>query len=264
MRKTLLFFCALLMPIIGIKSQELSDNSPGKWGKFLHVESGYIYPEGTIKENISIRQNISSNYVDQTSNGNISSETSGLILGVRWEYFNNKFKVGVSTGLRYTGYRSEITGSSSINAKFFYLRYSMEGSDTKFARVKSLIENNDFISIPLELIWVPLQYNSVDFFAKAGTDVSILNVNRGTRIKFQESNMEINQDIVLSGIETTTNKFCSTLYSSIGVKFGKENKPNYSFEFFLPSLLLSKNNFNLADIDYLEGFKLSIQFPIRK
>jgi hypothetical protein len=264
MRKILLFFCALLVSNMGMHSQELSDKSPHKWIKFLHIESGFIYPKGTIKDNISIRQNISSNYVDQSSNGNISSETSGLLFGARWEYFNTKFKVGVSTGIRYTGYRSEITGSSSINAKFFYLRYSMEGSDTKFARVKSLTERNNYISIPLELKWVPLQYKNVGFFAKAGMDVSILNLSNGTRVNFQESNMNIHQDVVLRGIETITNKFSSSLYSSLGMKFGKENKPNYSIEFFLPSLFLNKNNFNLADIDYLEGFKISIQFSIKK
>ena len=264
MRKIALILCLIILPCVRLHSQVLSEKQPGSWVRFLQVESGFMYPGGTIKENIAIRQNISSYYVYQSSNGYVSSYTSGFMLGLRWEYFNVRLKAGISTGLRYTGYISEISGFTSSNADFFYLRYSMMNSDTKFARVKSISETNNFISIPLEIRFIPFQYKGLGLFVKAGIEFSRFNLKKGTDIIFQDTIMEINEDIILSGMGAAPNKLYSTLYGSIGLKIGKEDKPNYQFEVFLPSLFLTKNNFTLSDVEYFDGFKFSVQIPIKK
>jgi len=264
MRNIVLTLCFIVMSGISLYSQELSEKPPHQWARFLHLESGFIYPGGSIKESLAIRQNISSYYVDQTSNGHISSETSGFILGLRWEYYNAKFKTGVSTGLRYTGYSSEITGFSSNNADFFYLRYSVQNTDTKFTRVKSIIETNNFISIPLEFRIVPIQFEWFGLFAKAGAEFSLLNLRKGTNIDFLDNSMDIHQADILNSIGMTTKKLYSTLYGSVGLKLGQQDKPNYIIEVFLPSFILTRNNFALIDVDYFEGFKFSVQIPIKK
>jgi hypothetical protein len=264
MKKIALILCLIIIPGVPLHSQVLSEKQPGNWVRFIQVESGFMYPDGTIKESIAIRQNISSYYVNQSSNGYISSSTSGFILGLKWEYFNTRLKTGISTGLRYTGYRSEISGFTSSNADFFYLRYSMLNSDTKFARVKSITETNNFISIPLEIRYIPFQYKGFGLFVKAGIEFSIFNLKKGTDINFQDTIMEVNQDIILSGMSASPNKLYSVLYGSIGLKVGKEGKPNCQFEVFLPSLFLTKNNFTLTDVGYFDGFKFSILFPIKK
>lgn len=264
MKKIAFFICLVIMPGIALHSQGLSDKKPGNWVRFLQIESGFMYPNGTIKESIAIRQNISSYYVNQSSNGFISSSTSGFILGLRWEYFNIKLKTGFSTGLRYTGYSSEISGSTSRNADFFYLRYSMLNSDTKFARVKSITEINNFISIPLEIRFIPFEFKGLGLFVKAGIEFSRFNLKKETDIVFPDTAMEVNQDIILSGMSASPNKIYSTLYGSIGLKVGKEGKPNFQFEVFLPSFFLTKNNFTLTDVGNFDGFKFSVQFPIKK
>jgi hypothetical protein len=263
MKIFILAFYLIVWPTILLFSQDVSPEPPNHWTRFLYLESGFMYPVGTIKESIAIRQNISSYYVDQPSNGNISSTTSGFIMGLRWEYFNNKFKTGVSTGLRYTGFRSEITGFSSSNADFFYLRYSMMNSDTKFARVKSITETNNFISIPLEFRFIPIQYKGFGLFAKVGAEVSRFNLKKGVDINFQDNTMEIHQELILNSIGVSTNKLYSTFYGSIGLKIGQEYKPNYLFEIFLPSVFNTRHNFALTNIDYFEGFKFSVQFPVK-
>ena len=79
-----------------------------------------------------------------------------MLLGARYEYGLPVIKSDISTGLRFVGINSEITGYASANSDFFYLRYSMEETDTKFARVKSLTECNYILSIPLAVSYTHL------------------------------------------------------------------------------------------------------------
>jgi hypothetical protein len=264
MKYLALIFCFTFISLISLYPQDISENPPHNWNSFLYLESGFIYPKGSLRENFPIRQNISSFYVNQTTEGEISSESSGFVVGLIWEYFNTKFKTGVSTGLRYVDYNCEITGYSSSNSDFFYLRYSMKNSDTKFARVKSIVEANNLITIPLEIRYVPIQSDIIGFFLKAGTEISLLNTRKKTTIDFQEGSMDEYQDEVLNSLGVVDKNFYSTAYASIGIKAGHKNKPNYIFEVFLPSVFLTKDNSTLMTVDYFEGFKFSIQFPVKK
>lgn len=251
-----------LISCIALYPQDLSDN-PQKWASFIHLESGFVYPTTRIKESIAIRQNISSYFVNQSTKGEISSNTSGFLLGLRLEYFNVKLKTGISTGLKYSGYQSEISGYSSSNADFFYLRYSMLDSDTKFARIKSLNETNKFLSIPLEFRYVPINVKGFGLFVKAGADFCILKLENNTDINFQDKSMEVNEGEILDNIGTSGKTSFSSIYGSVGMKFGYENKPNYTFEVLLPSKFLTSNNFTLFDVDNFYGFKFSVQFPVK-
>jgi hypothetical protein len=264
MKNLILLLCFTFMPLISLYPQDTSEEPLHNWNSYFNIESGFIYPVGSLRENFPIRQNISSFYVNQTTDGEISSESSGFVVGLIWEYFNTKFKTGVSTGVRYIDYNSEITGYSSSNSDFFYLRYSMENSNTKFARVNSIAEANNLITIPLELRYVPIQSDIVGLFVKAGAELSVLNLKKKTTINFQEESMQVNQDEVLNSLGIVNEKFYSTAYASIGIKAGHKNKTNYIFEVFLPSIFLTKNNFTLVNIDYFEGFRFSIQFPVKK
>ena len=262
MRTFIVAICLCVAPFATIFSQDALEKTLPKWSKYLHLEAGFLYPGGTIKESISVRQNISSYYVDQYTSGNVSSYTDAFFVSARLEYFNKKFKTGISAGLRYTSYSGEITGYSSSNANFIYLRYSMQDSDTKFARVKSLNERNTFASIPIELRFIPFHYNELGFFVKAGSDIGIINLKQTTTISFQESSMKQYHDDIVANITNETNPFYSTLYTSVGMQYGKEKKPRYVFEVQLPSLFLTNNNFALTNLDTFSGIVFSIQIPI--
>ncbi|MFW5877985.1 MAG: hypothetical protein ACOCUP_02615 [bacterium] len=264
MRKIPPVFLLLFMIFLQLNSQDLPATGDSNWQRFIHIEGGMIYPEGSIRENIAIRQNISSYYVDQVSNGHVYSETYGIVVGAKWEYFNQKLNIGFSSGLRYTDFQSEITGYSSNRADFFYLRYSMEDSDTKFARVKYLEESAGFITIPLEVRFIPFEYKNIGLFGRAGAEVSIMNILSERNIGFREETMEAFEDEVLGQIGNSPGKFYSSLYASIGLKMSKPGRPEYVIELFLPSPFLSKNNFVLTKVDYYSGFKFSIHFPILK
>ena len=264
MKIFLLSLNLIIISCLNLHAQTMVDKTTGNWTSFLHLESGFIYPAGNIRENLPIRQNVSSYYVDQNSNGFISSENNGFLLSLRYEYFNNKLNAGVSSGLRVTGFRTEISGYSSSRADYFYLRYSTVDTETKFARIKRMTEANNFISIPVELRFIPLRYERFRIFAKAGTEFSIFNLMKETHIEFQEEAMKVHESEILENVGVFSKNFYSTLYASIGLALGKENKTNYIIEAFLPSAFLSKNNFAFMEADYFEGFKFSIQFPVKR
>jgi hypothetical protein len=263
MKKAFITFILSTIPLVTSFSQVDNNQTPNGWEKYVHVEAGYVFPVGTIKESISIRQNISYYYVDQYSSGHISSTTSGLLLGIRYEYYLPRVMSGISTGLRFIGLNTKISGYTSRTSEFFYLRYSMQGSDTKFARVKSLTEDNYLFNVPLEIRFIPFQHKDFSLFAMAGLEFSIINLKKGADIKFQDDGIELHKNAILERISGPTNKNYSTFYSSVGVRLGQEGKPNYTLEVLLPSLLLTRNSFYLVDVDYFGGFKLSVQFPVK-
>lgn len=263
MQKALITFILTTISFITASSQNNGNQTISDWKRYFHIEVGYIYPEGTIKESLAIRQNISYFYANQYSNGYISSTTSGLILGVRYEYYYPKFKSGISSGLRFTGLNTDISGYTSNNSDFFFLRYSTQDSDTKFARVKSLTEYNYLLSVPLEIRFTPIEYKNLSLYAKAGLEYSIISLKNEADISFQDDNMDVNKGEILKRITDPINKNYATFYSALGLKLGKEGKPNYTFEVLFPSIFLTKNNFYLVDVDYFEGFRLSIQFPVK-
>jgi hypothetical protein len=264
MKKFILLKISLITILPGtLFAQNENNPAPGERRNFIHIEAGYIYPEGTIKESVSIRQNISYFTPDQFSGGNVSSTISGLTLGMKYEYYFLKLKSGILTGLRYTGIDTEISGYTSHRSNFFYLRYSMHDSDTKFARVTSLTEDHYLLSIPLEIRFTAFQHKiqNLSFFATAGLEYSIINLKKGADIRFQDDAMETHKNAILDRISSPANKNYSTFYSSVGLRLGQAGRRNYNIEVLLPSLFLTGNNFYLVDADYFGGFKLSVQFP---
>lgn len=263
MKKAISVFILLAFPVLSALTQTNNNQAATMWNKSVHVEAGFIYPQGNIRESIPIRQNISYYSVNQYSSGYISSSTSGLLLGIRYEYELPKIRSAISTGLRFTGINTEISGYTSAKSDFFYLRYSMQESDTKFARVKSLSEDNFFLSVPLEVRVFPFQFKGLSFYAMAGLEYSVVTLKRAVDISFHNEQMDMHKDEVLESIAGPENRNYSTFYGALGMKIGREDKINYSFEIMLPSVPLIRNNYSLIDVEYIEGFRLSIQLPLR-
>jgi len=231
---------------------------------FVHAEGGFLFPNGDMKDGIAIRQNLSSYYVDQSSDGEVNSSNIGFFAGLRYELFSTKLKTGLSSGLRYIVFASEVSGQSSSTADFVYLRYSMLNSDTKFARVKSINEIKNMICIPVEMTFVPLQFKEFGLFVKAGAEFSAFMIKNETTIDFQQSNMKVYEKEILKSMGATSGDFYSSFYSSLGLKVGKPNKTNLVLEVFLPSFYMSDNNFSLMHVRNYGGLKGSLQFSLNK
>lgn len=266
MNKILLTICLAAFCGMKLFAQDSVVKPPQNWSHFLHTEGGFLFPFTDMKKSISIRQNLSSYYVDQSSEGSINTFTMGFFASAKYEIFNTKIKTGFSTGIRFISYGSRISGYSSSNSDFFYVRYSMLSSDTKFARIHSIEQIKQIITIPLEIRYVlyHLQSLNLGVSVKLGTEFSALIPTNETTISFQEPNMNVYEDVVLSSIQAKSGNFYSTVYGSIGLHIGKLNSNSVLLELMLPAFYTSSDNFSLVTSKNYIGLKGSILFSLSK
>ncbi len=247
--------------VFTVYSQAPEKAAEDTWINLLHLEGGAVFLNGSINEDLDIRQDINRFYHTPVSHGHISSFTSGHTFGIRWEYFHQKYRAGISTGLRVKSYNTEITGSTSSGTDFFYIRYSEIDSDTKFARLKSITENRSLLTVPVEVRFFPLQVPFFGLYLKAGCDFSLTNLKHSTDVSFHNEDMKTEKNAVKKSFHRETDDLYATAYAALGFKFGKPDKINYMFEIFLPSLYLTNNNFVLTDAEYYSGLRFSLQYP---
>jgi hypothetical protein len=253
----------MLMVLIcyGAIAQESTDQPSKKWINLIHFESGFTFPNGSISEGLAVRQNISSYYAEQSSQGQISATTTGFNAGFRYELFHPGKRLGISAGLRFSTYTTAITGYSSQNADFFYLRYSSEGVDTKFARVKSITESNKHVGIPLEFKYIPFGFKDVHYYLKAGVEPRYRFRNQ-IGIEFHDPAMDAYQEDVVAGFSTIISTFTTVVYPAIGIQIGDRNAQGVNIEVLLPSFYLTDENFSLIETRRFSGFRVSYQFPV--
>lgn len=263
MKKPLLF-SLLFFLATGLFAQSSPDKASAMWQHRLQLEAGFSFPSGSISENLAIRQNISSYYVYQSAQGTVYCDLSSFNTALKWEVYNAALKLGFAAGVRYSTFTTLISGYTSSNANFFYIRYSSAGTDTKFARVKSITESSKLIGIPLEVKFVPFSSKNVQYFVKAGIEPASYRVSHLTDIEFENPDMEPLEDEVAGSFNAPLSTFCTSLYTSLGLTITGENKPGVTFEVVLPSVFISQNNFNLADVTRMHtGIRASFHLPVR-
>ncbi len=230
----------------------------------LQLDFGVLSPGGSVKESLEVRQNPSYYYDNNYRSGSVNAETSIYNFGASYEYFLDNLKSGLSTGIRFTNVFTEVFGHSSHQSDFFFLRYSEDESDTKFARVKNLTEHYAVLSIPLELRVQLLRWHDFSLFARAGMEYAFVKLTHSLDIEFQQESMDLVKDVVLDKIKSPLNNQYATAYASLGLTYGKEGKINAVFELMGPATFLTNDNFHLVDLHYNSGFKLAVIIPLTK
>ncbi len=262
--KKLLLFSLLLCMATWLFAQGSSESTASRWKHRLQLEAGFSFPSGSISENLAIRQNISSYYVYQSSQGTVYCDLSSFNTALKWGTYNPGLKLGFAAGVRYSSFTTHISGYTSSNANFFYIRYSTSGTDTKFARVKSITESSKLIGIPIEVTYVPFSSTFMQFFLKGGIEPASYRISHLTDIEFENPDMEGVEEEVAATFGTPVSTFCSTFYTSLGFTIAGETKPGFTFEWVLPSVFISQKNFNLADVNRMHtGIRASIHFPVK-
>lgn len=264
MKKHFLTGLALMLIYMAAVAQDANETTMSAWGRYLHVESGFVFPSGKVKDNIAIRQNVSSYFAEQSSEGRVFSHTSGFQLSARYELFHYNYRAGLSAGLRYQVFDTDITGYATRGSDFFYLRYSTQGADTRFARVKNITERNQFLTIPVELQIVPIQIQQVGLFGKLGVELGVAKLGHSSALEFHNSEMKQFESSILADFGTAKSKLFSSAYASLGMRIGKPGSTQFSAEFLLPSLILSEDSFQLSEMESYSGFKVSVQIPLFK
>jgi hypothetical protein len=184
-------------------------------------------------------------------------------IGIKPEFafLNNLF--AITSGLRYTRMNSVLNMNSSSSGSYFFLRDNASVIGTELYKVKKINEDNDYLGVPLELMFLPFPYEYFAFYLKAGVELNFkFNTNRS--IEFLNADMKPNQQKLFNQAGVTPSPFYSTLYSAVGVRYGKGNGLKYNFEVLFPSQILTTNNSSLFVPRFYSGVKLSVQFPLKK
>ena len=249
--KILLFL--LIIGFVSISAQEPECNNR----LLMNIDFGECFFTGELKNKWSIRQDLEP-YRYLSDNHTINHSTSSFYFSIKPEFrfFNNK--ASVIAGIRYTRFNSDLEKD-----KYFHLRYKKEGTNTEFARVRSIKETYDYIGIPVEIQYIPIQFRKIGFYVKIGTDFNF-RIHSDMDMVFVNESMKQYQQEIFERIGVSTNSFYSTLYSSIGVKLGKAEGVNFHFEVLLPSFVLSSNNSSLNSPDNFGGVQCSLVIPFKK
>jgi hypothetical protein len=98
----------------------------------------------------------------------------------------------------------------------------------------------------------------------AGSEPASFNIYNQTAIQFQDPAMDAYEDDVRAGFSSTVKSYSSTLYWALGCSVNGKNGGGITFEVMLPSLYLSKENFQLIGINQFSGLRATIQLPVSK
>lgn len=253
MKKIVLFFLTLLLVT--------SLNAQKNYQFLLGVEVGGGGINGELNENWSVRQDVNpySDYYNYSSSVNNLSSLAYFGFKPELSFFNKR--LSTFSGLRFTQLDSYLGGG--IDGNYFFLRYKDDASGTEYARVNKLTEKVNYLSVPFELRFVPVQISNFGFYLKVGTEIGLKLSSKRT-IEFTSTSMEPYEDEVLNSNQSTTNNLYSTFYSAIGVRWESIKGANVNIEILLPSKISTKNNLTLITPDFYSGFQFSVAFPIKK
>ena len=216
---------------------------------------------GQLSENWSVRQDISpySGYSMYTSS--VNNVSSIAYFGIKPELTFNRNRLSVDSGVRFTQLDSYLSGG--INDEYFFLRYKSDASATEYARVKTLSETVHYLSIPLELKYVPIQISNVGIYGKIGTEAGI-KLNSKKAIEFISESMKPYGEEILNTNQVNPNNMYSTFYGAIGVRWESLRGTHVNLEWLLPSRFLTQNNLTQITPGKFSGFQLSVLFPFHK
>ena len=255
-KKGIILCWALYMGFCSVWSQE-----PVKFTVGFEVGSGFV--TGDVNSSWNLRQDVGNYNYGYGNDNSLSTEMTMAVIGIKPEISFLKGLFAVSSGLRYTRMNSTISKGSSSGSSYFFLKDPGAKANTEYYKVKELWEDNDYLGIPLEVTFLPFQYEQMGFYFKAGVEMNF-RFNNHRDIVFLNPGMETYQQDIFDHVGIKPNVLYSTFYSSVGIRLGKKNKTNYNFELLLPSTFLTKNNSSLVVPQMYSGFKLSVQLMVSK
>lgn len=228
----------------------------------LKVELGSSEVTGTLNDTWNIRQDVGSYY--ESTYRSVAADMFATDIAVKLEYALFENKIALSSGLQLSNLKSDLYVANSRNAStdFFYLRYRNTGVNTHFAKVTSISESSNYLTIPLDARFNVFSIRKVRFFVRSGIDLG-LNIGSTTKINFINPEMQPYEDDVLNDLNISQNDIISSWKTSIGASFGNVNKLHYNLEVLLPSFYLTRNTSSILNDEVFTGFRLSAQIPVR-
>ncbi|MCX7986107.1 MAG: hypothetical protein N2662_04130 [Bacteroidales bacterium] len=258
MRKRILSLMTfLLLSGLFVEAQDVAN----LWKNNFILESEMIYPRVTLYDDIAIRQNPMSDSWSSHDDGSVSLSSMGAMLGTRWKFSNTTSNFSFSFGVRFRVFFNEITGKSTRNADYYYLRYYSNNDVTKFARTKLIDEGLWLLSIPVEMHYVFWKHEFFDVFTTLGFEGGYI-MNRYLDITFRDQSMDIYKNEVTLLLKHPTNSLFGSAYGTMGIQIG--NSRNIVFELCPVGLFFSSKYFYLSTSSQYSSVRFSIHLPISK
>ncbi len=259
--KTIFYFLfALSIISLRLYSQNEGESSQ-VWQKFVHIEMNGMLPNATMKENIPIRQNVSSYTYYNHNDAKIVAQTNGLAYAAKLELYNDQLNLGLSAGIKYCSYYTTIKGRMSENAEYFYFRYVSDQQESKFARLKNITEKQQYLTVPVDFRYYYLNRKRLGLFARLSGDVGF-NVYHKLDVTFFNPEMNPNKPEVLSIIDQTFDKVYYSGFASLGFRYYYLNKVSLNVEINVLSTYFGGNYFILTDAGRCSALKASVQIPL--
>lgn len=258
--KSIFFLLVFLIVSMRLFSQNENESSQ-VWQKFVHIEMNGLLPNATMKENIPIRQNVSSYTYYHQNDAKIVAQTNGLTYAAKLELYNDQLNLGVSAGIKYWSYHTTIKGRMSENAEYFYFRYVSDQQESKFARLRNITEKQQYFTVPLDVRYYFLNRKRLGLFARLGGDVGF-NVYHKLDVTFFNPEMNPNKPEVLSIIDQTFDKVYYSAFASLGFRYYYLDKVSLNVEINVLSTYFGANYFILTDAERYSALKASIQIPL--
>ena len=230
----------------------------------IGVEAGLIVYEGEVSQTDKIRKSLATNNTYNYSEGTYSLNTLShyTFFGTYAEQVFASNKFGVLAGFRFMRVQNSIQYNSAwTNQTYFYYLYKQDSLRTDYLKVKTIKQQTDYISIPIELkyYWFRRPYR-VSPYVIVGTEIRY-RMKSKTSLQMYEKSMNIFEDELLEDVSIPRN-MQMTLHGGIGIKLGKEGKPTLHAEANVPFLFLPKKSYGIINPDVAGGIRISAQFPL--
>lgn len=186
---------------------------------------------------------------------------SSVYGGVKYETFLFKNRAGVSAGLRFSGFLSEI--SADWNQNYFIWLLSQNETTTDYLTIENIRQRNYYLGVPLEIRYFTRKRSSFfNQYLKLGASVNYC-LSTNNSIKFHDPAMgkysgQIEEQL---GKPTTFNAY---IYPAFGFRFGKPENVWVNAEFNIPGFIIKRKAFPFIRSDAGIGMQLTVQMPLNK
>jgi len=254
MKKTSMVFCFLaVISVLSVSAQNQKKNFAIS---FNYGTKGLI---SELNENWPIRQDVGY-YYNYGNNASVNIMARLNYFGISPEFFFLNKKLSVSPGLRFTNLYSDIVKPEYDNSGYFFLRVKSEGYNTDYARVRAIKENTNYLGVPLEIKYIPFDFDFMSFYVKLSGELAY-KINSATDIVFKEPEMEQYQRSVLTDLNVEANPLYSSIYASIGSTVKFSENLFCSLDIFFPSFYMTEKNSGLVNMTNISGVQISVTVP---
>lgn len=259
-----MFIVLLLSPLV-LWAQE-DDDYRREYSKLrLGFEAGVGLLEGQTLTPGNVRESQSyyfDSYYDHDYYCGFVNNSNSIpyyYLGVKPEISLNT-SISVAAGLRFTGSHSVLDSDRN----YFLWKISENNLTTEYVRIKSVKQNNLYVSVPLEMtVFTYKRDIMVRHFFKAGVNFNFLLASKATPY-FENEEMNKYADKIKNEMKKNAN-FMPTAFVGMGLKFGRMSRLFGTVEIKVPVVLRENTSFS-SFVKSSAGFEFqtTIYFPLGK